>query len=110
MEIGREYDVIVVGGGNAALCAAISAAEVGANVLILKRAPEEERGGNTAFTEGLMRLHDAVGPRQEIRLIIHRGDRRRDVVPLMLRMDTTAEADYLRAGGMMPFILHTLTR
>ena len=56
MESGGEYDVIVVGGGNAALCAALSAAENGANVLVLERAPEEERGGNTAFTEGLTRF------------------------------------------------------
>jgi tricarballylate dehydrogenase len=50
-----KYDVIVVGGGNAALCAAISARDEGANVLLLERAPEEERGGNSAFTEGLLR-------------------------------------------------------
>lgn len=56
MEFASEYDVIVVGGGNAALCAALSAAETGAKVLVLERAPEEERGGNTAFSEGLMRF------------------------------------------------------
>lgn len=50
------YDVIVVGGGNAALCAALSASEAGASVIVLERAPEEERGGNTAYTDGLMRV------------------------------------------------------
>lgn len=50
------HDVIVVGGGNAALCAAIAAAEEGARVLVLERAPQEERGGNSSFTEGLMRF------------------------------------------------------
>jgi tricarballylate dehydrogenase len=49
------YDVVVVGGGNAALCAAISAANSGARVLVLERSPIEERGGNTAYTDGLMR-------------------------------------------------------
>ena len=52
----QSYDVIVVGGGNAALCAALSAAELGVSVVILERAPQEERGGNTAYTEGLMRF------------------------------------------------------
>jgi tricarballylate dehydrogenase len=53
---GSPHDVIVVGGGNAALCAAVSAAEDGARVLLLERAPEKERGGNTAYTDGLMRV------------------------------------------------------
>jgi tricarballylate dehydrogenase len=44
------YDVIVVGGGNAAMCAALSAREHAARVLVLERAPQEERGGNSAFT------------------------------------------------------------
>ena len=46
----EEYDVIVVGAGSAALCAALSAHEHGAKVVILERAPEEEAGGNSRYT------------------------------------------------------------
>jgi tricarballylate dehydrogenase len=53
--------VIVVGAGNAALCAALAAAERGASVTVLERAPEEESGGNTRFTAGAMRFaYDGV--------------------------------------------------
>jgi tricarballylate dehydrogenase len=48
--------VVVVGGGNAGLCAALSASEEGARVLILERAPYEARGGNSYFTGGLIRF------------------------------------------------------
>ena len=50
------YDVIVVGGGNAALCAALSAREHGAKVLLLERAPEDQRGGNSSYTGGGFRM------------------------------------------------------
>jgi tricarballylate dehydrogenase len=48
--------VIVVGAGNAGLCAALSAADAGADVTVLERAPKPERGGNSAFTAGAMRV------------------------------------------------------
>ena len=49
-------DVIVIGGGSAALCAALAAAERGARVLLLERAPQEGRGGNSAVTAGALRF------------------------------------------------------
>src|SRR5713101_3145094 len=49
-------DVLVVGAGNAALCAAISAHENGARVKMLEAAPFEERGGNSHFTGGAFRF------------------------------------------------------
>lgn len=54
--MGESYDVVVVGGGNAALCAALAARDEGARVLVLERAPFDERGGNSAFTAGAMRF------------------------------------------------------
>jgi tricarballylate dehydrogenase len=47
--------VVVIGAGNAGLCAALSAAESGGPVVVLERAPKEERGGNTAFVGGALR-------------------------------------------------------
>ena len=52
----NRYDVIVVGGGNAAFCAALSARETVQRVLVLERSPEDEAGGNSRFTAGLMRV------------------------------------------------------
>lgn len=50
------FDVAVIGGGNAALCAAISAHESGARVVVIERAPRESRGGNSAYTGGAFRI------------------------------------------------------
>jgi tricarballylate dehydrogenase len=49
-------NVVVIGAGNAGLCAALAAAEQGARVTVLERAPLEERGGNSAFTAGALRI------------------------------------------------------
>ena len=52
-------DVLVIGGGNAALCAALMAREAGATVLLLEAAPREWRGGNSGHTRNLRCMHDA---------------------------------------------------
>jgi tricarballylate dehydrogenase len=52
-------DVLVVGGGNAALCAALMAREAGASVLLLEASPREWRGGNSQHTRNLRCMHDA---------------------------------------------------
>src|SRR3546814_18551354 len=57
-------DVLVIGGGNAALCAALMAREAGASVMILESAPKEWRGGNSQHTRNLRCMHDA--PQDEI--------------------------------------------
>jgi len=54
--VSQVADVIVVGAGNAAFCAALAAQEEGATVLMTEAAPEEESGGNTRFTAGSIRV------------------------------------------------------
>ena len=51
-------DVLVIGGGNAALCAALMAREAGASVLLLEAAPKEWRGGNSVHTRNLRCMHE----------------------------------------------------
>src|SRR4029453_18933434 len=51
-----EHDVVVVGAGNAALCAALAASESGARVIVLEKAPRELRAGNTYFTGAAFRF------------------------------------------------------
>lgn len=56
--LSQNYDVLVIGGGNAALCAAITAQEAGAKVLLLESAPREFRGGNSRHTRNLRYMHE----------------------------------------------------
>ena len=60
VDLSRKFDVLVIGGGNAALCAAISARRSGASVLVLEGAPKFYRGGNTRHTRNMRCAHDAA--------------------------------------------------
>lgn len=60
VDLAKKYDVLVIGGGNAALCAAISARRDGASVLVLETATEFNRGGNTRHTRNMRCAHDAA--------------------------------------------------
>src|SRR5260221_4136432 len=59
-DFNRKFDVLVIGGGNAALCAAISARRAGASVAVLEGAPKFYRGGNTRHTRNMRCAHDAA--------------------------------------------------
>jgi len=60
VDFSRKFDVLVIGGGNAALCAAIGARRRGASVLVLEGAPKFYRGGNTRHTRNMRCAHDAA--------------------------------------------------
>lgn len=60
VDLTRRFDVLVAGGGNAALCAAISARRAGASVLVLEAAPAFYRGGNTRHTRNMRCAHDSA--------------------------------------------------
>src|ERR1700761_978299 len=60
VDLSQKFDVLVIGGGNAALCAAISARRSGASVLVLEGAPKFYRGGNTRHTRNMRCAHDAA--------------------------------------------------
>src|SRR4051794_8743381 len=59
-DLTKKFDVLVIGGGNAALCAAISARRAGASVLVMEGAPKFYRGGNTRHTRNMRCAHDAA--------------------------------------------------
>ena len=52
------YSVLIIGGGNAGLCAALSAAEHTSDILLVEAAPKPERGGNTKYTRDIRYAHD----------------------------------------------------
>ncbi|MBM3621697.1 MAG: FAD-dependent tricarballylate dehydrogenase TcuA [Alphaproteobacteria bacterium] len=60
VDLSERYDVLVIGGGNAALCAAIAARRDGASVLVLEKADRFWRGGNTRHTRNMRCAHDAA--------------------------------------------------
>ena len=67
--------ILIVGSGNAGLCAGIAALEQGAEVLVLEAAPKSEAGGNSRYTAGAMRV--AYQGREELlALLSNRGDSR----------------------------------
>jgi tricarballylate dehydrogenase len=59
-DLTKKYDVLVAGGGNAALCAAIAARRAGASVLVVEMAQKFYRGGNTRHTRNIRCAHDAA--------------------------------------------------
>jgi tricarballylate dehydrogenase len=62
MDLSQTFDVVIAGGGNAALCAAITAARAGRSVIVVEGAPEFYRGGNTRHTRNVRVAQDGNAP------------------------------------------------
>lgn len=101
-------DVLVAGGGNAALCAALAAARGGARVLVLECAPKEFRGGNSRHTRNLRCMHDApteilTGTYPEAEylddLIRVTGDTDEELARLVIRSSATCR-DWMHEQGV----------
>lgn len=104
-----DCDVLIAGGGNAAICAAICAARAGAQVLLVERAPKSYRGGNTRHTRNMRVAHDAgngiltgpypVGEFWEDLLRVTKGETDHELARLTL--DRSKELwDFLWAQGV----------
>jgi aconitate hydratase len=61
-------------------------------------------------TFDLVGLNEAAAPGAPITLVVHRTNSRTDEIPLTLRLDTRMEIDYVRQGGIMPYVLNELTK
>lgn len=103
------FDVLVIGGGNAALCAALTAREAGASVLMLEAAPQEWRGGNSAHTRNLRCMHDGPQdvlvdsyPEEEYwqdLLRVTQGQTNEALARLVIRTSSTCR-DWMRRHGV----------
>lgn len=103
------HDVLVIGGGNAALCAALMAREAGARVLLLEAAPREWRGGNSQHTRNLRCMHDApqdvlvdAYPEEEFwqdLLKVTGGRTNEELARLVIRASSTCR-DWMRRHGV----------
>ena len=93
-----EPDVVVVGAGNAALCAALAAREAGARTVVLEKAEREERGGNTYFSGGAFRFPYA-GIDDIARLIPDLSERERAEVDVGAYPADAMREDLVRVTG-----------
>jgi tricarballylate dehydrogenase len=105
----ESVDVLVLGGGNAALCAALTARTAGCSVLVVEAAPEHFRGGNSRHTRNLRCMHDApagvlTGVYSEEEywqdLIKVTGGRTNEQLARMTIRDTATCRDWMAANGV----------
>ena len=103
-------DVLLVGGGNAALCAAMTAREAGATVLVLESSPRALRGGNSRHTRNIRYLHQTgnaylTGPYLEDEfwndlMMVTKGNTQEEMARLTIR-ESENIGDWMRDHGAM---------
>lgn len=96
-----EFDVLVAGGGNAGLCAALSAAECGARVAVVECAPQHSRGGNSRHTRNLRRMSEAYPESEYFNdlLRVTESETNQELARLAIRGSGTSIA-WMRARGV----------
>jgi tricarballylate dehydrogenase len=107
--MGQSFDVVVVGGGNAAFCAAHAARELVPRVLVLEKAPRDRAGGNTYFTAGAFRF--AYVSLENLRgLVDDLTDERASVIdmPVYTEQDFAGEMQRLTHGRCDPELTQIL--
>lgn len=94
-------DVLVIGGGNAGMCAALSAREHGAGVLVVESAPQEFRGGNSRHTRNLRRMHPARYPEDEYFADLLRvtGGRTNEALARLAIRESACVVDWMKSRG-----------
>lgn len=106
----KNYDVVVVGAGNAALTAALAAASEGAKVAILEKAPEHLRGGNSYFTGGLFRFaYNGIEDISELLPAITSDERENIDVGSYKESEFYSDVMRVTEGLSDPSLLQTLT-
>ena len=108
-DLDEGYDVVVVGAGNAALCAALAARESGARVAVLERATKREHGGNSRFTMASMRFaYDGVGDLMQVAPQLTAEDRARADFGAYTEAQYLADLDSTSGGRCDPDLAKTL--
>ena len=95
------YDVLVAGGGNAALCAALTASEQGARVVILESAPRDFRGGNSRHTRNMRSVMPEYSPDEYFNDLLRVTGGQTDEALAKLAIESSPDAmEWMRAQGV----------